>query len=275
MTRDLRLGVLAGFVAIFPGLLLVLLGVPDVFAVIGSMASGVTVLAALGRRWHRQATAAREAQTVHLRGVIGVAATSDGIPTYWTEHSIAPETLILVQQLITALGVRQILELGSGLSTLMIAHSLMRANHGGHVLSLDDDERWAASTSTSLKHEKLDALAEVRVAPLREINSGGRHALWYDLSGLDKQARFDLIVVDGPPAWKGDHLARLPALYELRRHMSDSGVLVLDDAARGGEREIAERWQRDFPELHYRMLGIGRGLFVASVEKCALDVLPP
>ena len=52
------------------------------------------------------------------------------------------------------------------------------------------------------------------------------------------------------------------------------GVLVLDDAGRGGESEIARQWQRDFPDLHFRMVGVGRGLFVASVQKSTLDLLP-
>jgi hypothetical protein len=69
-------------------------------------------------------------------------------------------------------------------------------------------------------------------------------------------------------------MARLPALYELRGHLSDKGMLVLDDAARAGERAIAQQWQRDFPDLHFRMVQTGRGLFVASVQKSALDLLP-
>jgi hypothetical protein len=37
----------------------------------------------------------------------------------------------------------------------------------------------------------------------------------YDLSSLDAIGEFDAIIVDGPPAWRGDSLERLPALYEL------------------------------------------------------------
>jgi predicted O-methyltransferase YrrM len=159
------------------------------------------------------------------------------------------------------------------LSTLLIAHSFRRSGNG-KVLSFDDDARWAEQTQTSLARENLEAFAEVRVAALKDVTTGGRTAPWYDLSGLDPEARFDLVIVDGPPAWKGDSLARLPALYILRRHLSEHGVLVLDDAERPGEREIARQWQRDFPDLHFRMVAVGRGLFVASVEKSTLDLFP-
>lgn len=107
-----------------------------------------------------------------------------------------------------------------------------------------------------------------------KLSPGGRRAPWYDLSAVDRQARYDLILVDGPPAWKGDPLARLPALYELRSQLSDKGVLLLDDAARPGESEIARQWQRDCPDLHFRKVEIGRGLLAVSVTKAALDILP-
>ena len=273
MNRDLRLGLLAAVSAILPGIVLVALGVPGSLAVIVTIGCGVGVVVALGRRWQRQATARAEHQTAHLRSAIGIAATAGGIPTYWTEHSITPETLTQIQQLIAALGVRRVLELGSGLSTLLIAHAFRRTGDG-KVLSLDDDARWAAQTTATLEREGLAGFAEVRVSPLRDVTSGGRTAPWYDLSSIGSEARFDLVIVDGPPAWKGDRLARLPALYELRKHLGENGVLVLDDAGRGGETEIARQWQRDFPDLHFRMVDVGRGLFVASVQKSTLDLLP-
>jgi predicted O-methyltransferase YrrM len=273
MNRDLRLGVLAAVAAMVPGSLLLALGVPGSVATIVTIGCGVGVVVALGRRWHYQSTARTEHQTAHLRSAIGVAATAGGIPTYWTEHSITPETLTQIQQLIAALGMRNVLELGSGLSTLMIAHAFRRAG-GGKVLSLDDDARWAAQTTATLEREGLASFAEVRVAPLKDVTSGGRTSSWYDISAIAAGTRFDLVIVDGPPAWKGDRLARLPALYELRKHLSENGVLVLDDAGRGGEAEIARQWQRDFPDLHFRMVGVGRGLFVASVQRSTLDLLP-
>src|SRR5947208_1580491 len=82
--------------------------------------------------------------------------------------------------------------------------------------------RRAGQTAATLRREKLDTFAEVRVAPLVDIDAGGRHAPWYDLSSLAPAQRFDLIIVDGPPAWRGDKMARLPALYRLRQHLSDN-----------------------------------------------------
>jgi hypothetical protein len=136
MIRDLRLGLLAGLAVLVPGLLFFLLGLPDVVTVIVVMTIGVTVVVTLGRRWHRQATAARLQQTTHLRSVVGLAATAGGMPIYWTEHAITPETVTLVLQLMAGLGLTRVLELGSGLSTLTIARAFQRAG-AGQVMSFD------------------------------------------------------------------------------------------------------------------------------------------
>jgi len=273
MKRDLQLAVGAALATIVPGVLLWLAGAPSAIAVVASLGIAVAAILAFARRRYRQIVARIDAQSAHLESAIGIAATSGGIPVYWSGHAIAPQTLKLIQHLVASLAATRILELGSGISTLLLAHDFRRRGEG-RLLSFDDDARWAAQTKARLTDEKLDSFAEVRVAPLVDIESGGRRAKWYDLSSLDKATRFDLIVVDGPPAWQGDSLARLPALYELRRHLSDTGVLVLDDAGRSGEGQIARQWQRDFPDLHFRMVQTGRGLFVASVQKSALDLLP-
>ena len=272
MKRDLQLAVGAAVVTVVPGIVLWLVGAPSVPALLASLAVAVIAILALGRRWYRQVVARIDAQTVHLQSAIGIAATAD-IPVYWSAHAITPETLKLIQHLVDSLELRSVLELGSGISTLLLANDFRRRGQG-RILSFDNDKRWAEQTMAKLRHEKLDGFAEVRTAPLIDVDAAGRRAKWYDLAALDKAARFDLVIVDGPPAWQGDSMARLPALYVLRQHLSNNGLLVLDDAARPGERAIAQQWQRDFPDLHFRMVQTGRGLFVAAVQKSALDFLP-
>jgi predicted O-methyltransferase YrrM len=271
--RDLQLAAGAALGTFAVGAVPWLAGAPSVLALLASLGLAVAAVLFLARRWYGQIIKRIDAQAEHLQSAIGIAATSGGIPVYWSGHAITPETLKLIQHLVDSLNVQAVLEVGSGVSTLLLANDFRRRGTG-RVLSFDDDARWAAQTNAKLKAEKLDGFAEVRVAPLVDVDAGGRRGKWYDLAALDKERRFDLIVVDGPPSWQGDALARLPALYELRRHLSDTGVLVLDDAARPGERAIAERWQRDFPDLHFRLVQTGRGLFVASVQRSALDLLP-
>jgi predicted O-methyltransferase YrrM len=262
----------AGAVAV-PGLVLVALGAPTAIAIIVTVALAVAVILVFQRRYYRHIIARIDSQTVHSRGVMAQAAVANGTPVYWSEHAITPETLTLLQHLVAHMRAPRILELGSGVSTLLMAQWLRRGGEG-HILSLEDDARWAAQTESTLAREKLGSFAHVVVSPLVEVDAGARRSAWYDTSCIETDARFDLVIVDGPPAWRGDELARLPALYRLRRHLADNGVLVLDDAVRGGEREIARRWRNDFPDLHFKMVNVGRGLFVASVQPGILDLLP-
>jgi predicted O-methyltransferase YrrM len=273
MKREYGVALAAAGAVVVPGLVLAALGAPAVAAVIVTIALAVAAILVFQRRYYRHITARIDAQTMHLRSVIGQVALADGMPIHWSEHAITPETLSLVQHLAAHVRGPRILELGSGVSTLLMAQSLRRAGEG-HILSLDDDARWAAQTEATIAREKLGSFARVVVAPLVKVEAGGRQSSWYDISSIEAEARFDLIIVDGPPAWRGDELVRLPALYQLRKHLSDQGLLVLDDAARGGEREVARRWRHDFPDLHFKMLNVGRGLFVVSVQSGTLDLLP-
>src|SRR5258708_5992001 len=126
MKRDLQLAAIAALVAIVPGGLLAALGAPSSLAVIVSVGAGVAVVIALVRYWYRQIVARIDAQTVHLRSAIGVAATTGDIPTYWSDHAITPEALRLIQHLLDSLDARLVMELGSGVSTLLIAHAFRR-----------------------------------------------------------------------------------------------------------------------------------------------------
>ena len=272
MKRDLQLAIGAAIIAVLPGIFLWAVGAPAALAPLASIAVAVVAILALGRRWYRQIIARIDAQTTRLQSAIGIAGSS-AIPVFWSEHAITPEALKLLQHLVDGQTAPAVLELGSGVSTLLLAETFRRRG-AGSVLSFDDDVRWAGHTTGKLRQEGLEAIAEVRAVPLDDVEAGGRRSKWYDLSGLDGSARFDLIVVDGPPSWQGDAMARLPALYQLRAHLSDRGVLVLDDAGRPGEQSVAAQWRRDFPELHFRMVRTGRGLFVASVQSSTLDLLP-
>src|SRR5579864_4662100 len=61
---------------------------------------------------------------------------------------------------------RLVVELGSGLSTLVIAAAL-RANGSGRLISIDADPDYAASTRAQLQRHGLGEWAEVRGATLK------------------------------------------------------------------------------------------------------------
>lgn len=148
-----------------------------------------------------------------------------------------------------------VVELGSGATSLVIAQAL--AQHGGGILHsydghapfIDSMERWLA---------EHDLAAAFHHAPLvqRDVRWPG---LWYALTAVP--GSIDLLVIDGPP-WAVHPFARGMAerLFPL---IAPGGTVLLDDAARPGERYVARRWRKNWPDFTFTYEGAGnKGLLV-------------
>jgi len=57
-----------------------------------------------------------------------------------------------------------------------------------------------------------------------------------------------MLVVDGPPT-DTCHLARFPAVPFFYEKLSQTGIVLLDDAARVDEAEAVNRWTKGYPDL--------------------------
>lgn len=153
----------------------------------------------------------------------------------------SPDLLLTLVSLVRKHKPKIIIELGSGVSTLVLAKSVGR---GGKVISIDNSEEYAGYTREMLRDHGIRNV-EIRVAPLKKYGSDG--AEWYDLSLLKTIKRVDLLLVDGPPATKNPS-ARFPALKEFLPKLSPRAVVVLDDAIRDSEAKLAEAFERALPK---------------------------
>jgi predicted O-methyltransferase YrrM len=161
----------------------------------------------------------------------------------WSEGAMRPAGLVELCNEIVLAPRRRVLELGSGVSTIVLGR-LLRTT-GGTLVAVEHDATWCTWVAERLRDEGLETTATVHHAPL-EARDG--HALpWYAERGVDAALAAgapDLLVVDGPPAFRPqDALARLPALAELLARLAPDATIVLDDIARAGEREVLERWE--------------------------------
>jgi len=152
---------------------------------------------------------------------------------------------LVLQQAETGPGL--VVELGSGVSTLLVASAL--AERGtGRLISFDHDPRFAAATGARLGQHA--GRVEVVVAPLREQSFGATAVEWYDaaaiLAALPEEP-IDLLVVDGPPT--SSTWSRWPAIEVLGPRLSPGAVVLLDDGRRRHERRSALRWAREHPDL--------------------------
>ena len=139
---------------------------------------------------------------------------------------------------------REVVELGCGASSLILARALQR-NGAGRLTSFDQHRDFVAATRAWLAEYGLHAT--MHEAPL--VADPSRWGpLWYDLTHLP--ATIDLLVIDGPP-WAINPFVRGRAEVLFTR-IAPGGLVVLDDAARPGERIVARRWRQDWPEFTWR-----------------------
>ena len=150
----------------------------------------------------------------------------------------SPDVLLTLVESARSSEVRTIVDLGSGVSTLVLAKSAPHAR----VISIDNSGEYAAKTRQLLDNHKITNV-DLRVAPLTPHTSG---VPWYDTSALSNLAEIDLLFIDGPPATE-DGQARHPALAELVKKLSSRAIVVLDDAGREGEKELAQKFAAAMP----------------------------
>lgn len=136
-----------------------------------------------------------------------------------------------------------VVELGSGASSLVIARAL--AMHGGGRLTSFDQHRAFVDAMGGWLDE-YGLTADFHHAPLRS-RSAHWPGLWYALPHVPPS--IDLLVIDGPP-WAVHPFARGMA-ESLFNQLSENGTIMLDDAARPGERIVAHRWRRRWPAIRF------------------------
>jgi hypothetical protein len=142
---------------------------------------------------------------------------------------------------------RNVVELGAGASTLVCAKALA-LNGGGALTSYDQHEAFVAATARWVADHGL--AATLRHAPLDRAVPGWPGS-WYRLDDLPE--RIDLLIIDGPP-WTVHPFVRGTA-ETLFDRLSPAGMILLDDAARPGERIIARRWRRNWPGFRFERVG--------------------
>lgn len=168
---------------------------------------------------------------------------------------------------IEALQPKVVVELGAGASSLVCARALA-LNGGGRLVSYDQHAGFVSATADWLRDEGVQA--ELRHAPLA-LRVPGWPGRWYALEEVPET--IDLLIIDGPP-WAIHPIGRGAAECLFDR-LNPGGMVLLDDAARPGERIVAQRWQARWPDIEFsRLPGSTKGTLLGIRKGPGAKVLP-
>ena len=173
--------------------------------------------------------------------------------------SISADTGRLLQVLLTAIGARRVLEVGTlgGYSALWIARALPA---GGTLLSVEVDPRHAEFAGKYVRRAGLDGKVEIRVGRALDV-----------LASLDGE-RFDAIFLDADKE-------PLPTYFDWALRLVRPGGLVIADNALWGGRvvddSVDDAATRGVRELNRRMATDPRiaGILVPTHDGVAVGVV--
>ncbi len=157
------------------------------------------------------------------------------------EWALDAHSIVVIWQLLWRDNPQMILELGAGISTLVLTtYAEMAASHGNscQVVTLEQDQRIKAEVEDRLKSSRLDSFVKIIHSPL---NAQGLYDL-NELSALLSSSgrRVDWVLIDGPLGPPGCRFGTLPSLAKFCHRRAR---WFLDDAFRDAELNILKRWQ--------------------------------
>lgn len=141
-------------------------------------------------------------------------------------------------------GHAHIVELGSGISTVILARVLPNLLEDSQITSIEGDETYARHAQEMLRQHKLDRYANVSWVPYAPSDG----PVWFSKPELEQvlcEKRVDILIVDAPPGSLQPR-ARQPAIPFFLQFLDEGSVVMLHDALRPDESRIAKEWKRFF-----------------------------
>lgn len=152
----------------------------------------------------------------------------------------SPDFLNKIVEIIFKYKPRSVLEVSSGVSSVLIGLAL-KMNNYGNALSFEHDISYAEITRKNIEVNSVGDISIIMDCPLNDYLIDGETWKWYETRELTFTDKIDLLIIDGPPR-ATQNLARYPAIPLLHKYFSDNVIILLDDANRPDEVIIIEKW---------------------------------
>ena len=135
----------------------------------------------------------------------------------WAVMQIAPDQATLLRLLVSLIGARRAVEVGTftGLSSLAIARGLPA---DGRLLCLDVSEEWTSVARRAWKKAGVDGRIELRIAPAADT-----------LRGLPLEPQFDFAFIDA------DKKSYLVYFEEILKRLRPGGLIAVDNVLWEGD----------------------------------------
>jgi predicted O-methyltransferase YrrM len=166
----------------------------------------------------------------------------------------SPDFLLTLAHVTNKVKPRLTVELGSGISTLVLAKSGAKK-----IISLDHSIEFGAQTREMLFSHGVRGV-DIRI---HELETYPRGYNWYAKSTFKGIAKIDLLVIDGPPSSTNPD-ARYPAFEHLIPLLSPRATVILDDVYRDEERKLADAIAKALPNHVLTILSHEKGTAVIS-----------
>ncbi len=183
---------------------------------------------------------------------------------HFGKSAICPDFAALLLNVIQEIKPNVVLELGSGLSTI-IAGAILKKIGKGKLISIDQDLKYVGQTRTKINEHHLDEWVTLHHSPLKEYTIDKVLTEWYSPLQLQPES-IDLVIIDGPAQLptspRATRSAALPLLFP---YLAPQATLLLDDAKRDHEQETLQSWKHKFPEIQIEMLDHQKGAAIIKI----------
>jgi hypothetical protein len=206
---------------------------------------------------------------VHHVDVVDAALTSFGdVDVSWLEAAapddwaLGSDALRFTTRLVELAAPGNVLELGSGRSTRLLARLARSVRPAPRITTLENDPEVVRRTKASLRSDRTRPAVDLRYAPVVVRRCEGRQVPVYHLDRPVPPP--EIVLVDGPPKPLG---GREGALYQAVGLAVPGALILLDDADRDSEVEALANVRRAFGDrvLVRRLDGFPKGLAMIEV----------